>query len=85
MERRIDRSAFDPDGAVPVPLSPGGVLLFSSLLPHQTPPNRSAGRRRALQLHYRGRDSRRVDREAYDNAFADAEGRPASCAAAKID
>ena len=73
---------FAPDGAVPIPLPPGGVLFFSSLLPHQTPPNRSDQRRRALQLHFRLGNSCQVDRATYDGVFVDAEGRPASCAAA---
>lgn len=38
--------------AVTIPLQPGGVLLFSGLLHHGTPPNLSAQRRRALQFHY---------------------------------
>ncbi|WP_127587697.1 phytanoyl-CoA dioxygenase family protein [Paenibacillus koleovorans] len=35
-----------------VPLKPGGLLIFSGLLHHGTPPNLSAKRRRALQFHY---------------------------------
>lgn len=35
-----------------VPLKPGGLLLFDGLLPHGTPHNKSALRRRALQFHY---------------------------------
>jgi len=35
-----------------VPLKPGGLLLFDGLLPHGTPHNKSAQRRRALQFHY---------------------------------
>lgn len=35
-----------------IPLRPGGLLLFDGLLPHGTPHNRSALRRRALQFHY---------------------------------
>lgn len=38
--------------ALPVPLKPGGLLLFDGLLPHGTPPNSSSNRRRALQFHY---------------------------------
>ncbi len=34
------------------PLKPGGLLLFSGLLPHGTPHNSSGKRRRALQYHY---------------------------------
>lgn len=36
------------------PLAPGGLLLFDGLLPHGTPHNGSAQRRRALQFHYVG-------------------------------
>ncbi len=38
--------------SVAVPLPPGGVLFFDGLLPHGTPHNSSAKRRRALQFHY---------------------------------
>ena len=43
----------DNSGALAVPLKPGGLLIFQSLLHHGTPPNRTAQRRRALQFHYR--------------------------------
>lgn len=39
---------------VAVPLKPGGLLLFDGLIPHGTPTNFSASRRRALQYHYAG-------------------------------
>ena len=55
--RRRDWQICDTDvdnsGAVAVPLKPGGLLLFQSLLHHGTPPNKSMSRRRALQFHYR--------------------------------
>jgi len=35
-----------------VPLKPGGILFFDSLMPHGTPSNHSDKRRRALQYHY---------------------------------
>jgi len=38
--------------SVAAPLPPGGLLLFDGLLPHGTPHNSSANRRRALQFHY---------------------------------
>lgn len=38
--------------SVAAPLPPGGLLLFDGLLPHGTPHNASAKRRRALQFHY---------------------------------
>ena len=74
---RIDKGA-----AVPVPLKAGGVLFFSAMLPHQTPPNQSAGRRRALQFQYRGVSAKQVSAEAFGQAFAEADGAPASCALA---
>jgi len=39
--------------AVAVPLKPGGILLFQSLIHHGTPANNSGMRRRAVQFHYR--------------------------------
>jgi phytanoyl-CoA hydroxylase len=39
--------------AVAVPLEPGGVLIFHSLIHHGTPTNHSGLRRRAVQFHYR--------------------------------
>ena len=71
-----------PPEVVAVPLPPGGAIFFGGLLPHQTPINASDSRRRALQFHYRARDSRVVSDEAYDQIFAEADGTPASCAAA---
>jgi len=40
-------------GALAVPLKPGGCLLFHSLTQHGTPTNNSEQRRRAVQFHYR--------------------------------
>jgi phytanoyl-CoA hydroxylase len=37
---------------VTIPLQPGGILFFSGLMHHGTPPNMTASRRRALQFHY---------------------------------
>ncbi len=73
---------LDAGQAVPIPLPAGGVLFFMGMLPHQTPPNRSSHRRRALQFHYRGADTTTVSREVYDTIFND-HGEPASCAAAR--
>lgn len=64
----------------PVPLKPGGALFFSGLIPHETPPNRSEHRRRALQFHFRGARSTLLPGPEYDQVFKDAGGRPASCA-----
>ncbi len=55
--RRRDWQICDTDvdnsAAVAVPLKPGGLLIFQSLLHHGTPPNQTGSRRRALQFHYR--------------------------------
>ncbi len=74
---------LEVEKAVPVELAPGGALFFYGLLPHETPPNRSPERRRALQFHYRSASSEIVDKETYDQVFAEHDGTPASCAAAK--
>jgi ectoine hydroxylase-related dioxygenase (phytanoyl-CoA dioxygenase family) len=66
--------------AVPVPA--GGALFFYGLLPHETPPNRSPERRRALQFHFRSAESRIVDEATYNSIFVEADGTPASCKAA---
>ena len=77
-----DRLAGEQTVAVPLP--PGGALFFSGLLPHQTPINSSNSRRRALQFHYRARDSRIVCDDEYNALFVERDGTPASCAAATI-
>jgi ectoine hydroxylase-related dioxygenase (phytanoyl-CoA dioxygenase family) len=68
--------------AVPVPIAAGGGMFFYGMLPHQTPPNTSPERRRAVQFHFRGADSRILPEPEYDTVFAE-RGVPASCAAAK--
>jgi phytanoyl-CoA hydroxylase len=75
--QRVDESQ-----AIAVPLPPGGAMFFYGMLPHQTPPNSSPHRRRALQFHYRSANSRIVPREEYDRIYAESDGTPASCAAA---
>jgi hypothetical protein len=74
-----------PEEAVAVELPAGGAMFFSGMLPHQTPPNRSPYRRRALQFHYRGVSTRVVDQAEYDRLFAEPDGTPASCAAARAE
>jgi len=71
-----------PAQAVPVELPAGGAMFFSGMLPHQTPPNKSPHRRRALQFHYRAQSSEIIETEEYFKVFAEADGTPASCAAA---
>ena len=67
---------------VPVPLAPGGAVFFCGIAPHMTHPNSSDLPRRALQFHYRAHNSRVASDEEYDEIFAEADGTPASCAAA---
>ena len=73
---------IDKNQAVPIPLKAGGAIFFSAMLPHQTPPNRTASRRRALQLQYRGATTHSVSKEEFGKVFAEADGTPASCALA---
>ena len=55
--------------AIAIPLAPGGVLFFSGLIHHGTPPNYSAGRRRALQFHYAAADCRNMTFEEHAALF----------------
>jgi hypothetical protein len=80
MPDRIDKTR-----AVPIPLKAGGVMYFSAMLPHQTPPNKTAERRRALQFQYRGITTAQVSKEEFGRVFAEADGTPASCALAYED
>jgi len=81
---QIESDAIDPNDAVPVPLPAGGAMFFYGMLPHQTPPNRTDHRRRALQFHYRGESTYQLDPEDYANdVFVDSQGRASSCAVAK--
>ncbi|QGQ98034.1 phytanoyl-CoA dioxygenase family protein [Paenibacillus psychroresistens] len=54
---------------VAVPLKPGGVLLFSGLLHHGTPPNFSDKRRRALQFHYAPESAKKLTPQEYKRMF----------------
>jgi phytanoyl-CoA hydroxylase len=54
-----------------VPLAPGGVLFFSSLLHHGTPPNHSSSRRWALQYHYKAESAVPVNRREHADLFFD--------------
>ena len=54
-----------------VPLAPGGVLFFSSLLHHGTPPNRSANRRWALQYHYRAESAVPINHQEHADLYFD--------------
>ncbi len=80
----IEEGRVEYGQAVPVELKAGGVLLFSPLVPHQTPPNRSEKRRRALQYFFRGAHTRKVTAEEYDEHFVEADGAAATCHAAGL-
>lgn len=73
---------LDGRSIVPVPLPAGGALLFSGMLPHQTPPNSSPLRRRALQFHFRSQTGELLTAAEYDAVFVESTGLPASCRAA---
>lgn len=64
--------------ALAVPLKPGGLLLFQSLLHHGTPRNVSDLRRRALQFHYRPESAPRTSQEERLALFG-GEGLGAQC------
>ena len=53
-EFRASRQSDTPTAAapLPLPLAPGDLLIFSSLLPHQSAPNRTPSLRRSLLLTY---------------------------------
>lgn len=80
--RRRDWQICDTDvdnsHALAVPLQPGGLLLFQSLLHHGTPRNESTSRRRALQFHYRPESAPRTSQEERLAVFG-GEGLGAEC------
>ena len=59
------------DRDVMVPLAPGGILFFSALLHHGTPPNSSPARRRALQFHYAASSAVKVNVREHATMFFD--------------
>ena len=69
--------------AIPIEMKAGSAMFFSGMLPHQTPPNHSSQRRRALQFQYRGANTRQVSAEEYGRVFAEKDGTPATCASAE--
>jgi phytanoyl-CoA hydroxylase len=78
----IEPGRIDPNRIIPVEIAAGGVIFFYGMAPHYTPPNRSDLRRRALQYHYRGSNTRQLDLDDYDRLFAESDGTPATCRAA---
>jgi phytanoyl-CoA hydroxylase len=74
---QISDSQVDVQRDLLVPLKPGGVMLFSALLHHGTPPNRSPQRRRALQFHFARENVRKIEPEAHEKFFHDRAGHAA--------
>lgn len=66
------------DGAVAVPLPPGGCLFFHGLIHHGTPANRSDKRRRAVQFHYKAAGVQFTSQEERLAIFG-SEGKGATC------
>ena len=77
----IDDRLLHPSRALPIPLTPGGILFFHGMLPHFTPDNRSERRRRALQYHYLGRDNALIPNEEFVQQFRTVNGEAAYCLA----
>ena len=63
---------------VAVPLKPGGLMFFDGLLPHGTPRNPTAQRRRAVQFHYAPQAAARITDEQR-MAGVRTEGKNVSC------
>jgi phytanoyl-CoA hydroxylase len=81
----IEPGRVDVSRAEPIEMDAGGILLFSPLLPHYTPPNRSDRRRRALQLFYRAGYTKMITQDEHSRHFVETDGTPATCAAARPD
>lgn len=62
-------SSVQVEHDIAVPLQPGGVLIFHGLLHHGTPPNFSAKRRRALQVHYAPASASKLTPKEYKRMF----------------
>ena len=82
MDCEIDPALLKINAVRPVPIPAGGAMFFHGMIPHETPPNTSAQRRRALQFHFRGAKTQIIDEAEYDKLFIDRLGTAASCRAA---
>lgn len=80
--RRRDMQICDTDvlgqRSIAFPLEPGDAMFFDGLLPHGTPANASADRRRALQFHYCPEDAVELDSKLRLQVFG-SEGKDATC------
>jgi phytanoyl-CoA hydroxylase len=68
---------------VALPMEPGDILIFHSLIHHYTAANRSSQRRRALQFHYHQIGLDWTSLEAHRVLYHDADGEYAGCTVAK--
>ena len=68
---------------VALPMEPGDVLIFHSLIHHYTAANRSDRRRRALQFHYHQVGLEWTSLEAHRALYHDADGGYAGCTVPK--
>jgi phytanoyl-CoA hydroxylase len=68
---QIPDERVQADRVVVVPLKPGGVLFFSGLIHHGTPPNSSGDRRRALQFHYAAANCRNMTFQEHAEIFSE--------------
>lgn len=71
------------DDRVALPMDPGDVLIFHSLVHHYTAANRSNRRRRALQFHYHQVGLEWTSLEAHRALYHDADGAYAGCTVPK--
>ncbi len=71
------------DERVALPMDPGDVLIFHSLIHHYTAANRTDRRRRALQFHYHQVGLDWTSLEAHRMQYHDADGVYAGCTVAK--
>lgn len=68
-----------PDRRLALPMEPGDVLVFHSLIHHYTAANRSDRRRRALQFHYHQVGLAWTSLQAHRQLYHDADGEYAGC------
>ncbi|MEJ0020586.1 MAG: phytanoyl-CoA dioxygenase family protein [Acetobacteraceae bacterium] len=71
------------DSRIALPMEPGDVLVFHSLIHHYTAANRTDQRRRALQFHYYQVGLEWTSLEAHRALFHDADGAYAGCTVPK--
>ena len=71
------------DARVALPMDPGDVLIFHSLIHHYTAANRSEQRRRALQFHYHQVGLEWTSLEAHRALYHDVDGAYAGCTVPK--